>query len=139
MVKGELNALLFKRTLFVREFMSAKRLRHDDRNQRNKQDNLRFARKEEWIMPPKKKTTKKQEGKKDIFDFIKDASQARSTVGIKFLEELGKPGANAEALTQLLKREYGGVTLPDVTKLLDIYKNRPIIRNFMDSISQRSY
>jgi hypothetical protein len=60
-------------------------------------------------------------------------------VGIKFLEELGKPRANAKDLTKLLKPKYGGVTLPDVTKLLDIYKKRPIIRNFMDSISQRSY
>ncbi len=113
----------------MREFLSIKRLRYDDRNQRNKQDNLKFARKEEWIMA------------KDIFDFIMDASKAGSAKGMKFLEELNKPGAKAEVLTQLLKGwEYDAKDLDDdVAKLLDIYKKRPTIRKFMKEISQRSY
>lgn len=109
--------------------MSIKRLKYDDRNQRNKQDNLKFARKEEWIMA------------KDIFDFIMDASKARSAKGLKFLAELQKPGATADKLTKLLKEDlkYPDVGKEEVKKLLDIYKKRPIIRNFFDSITQRSY
>ncbi len=92
-------------------------------------------------MSTTKKTGKKEEVKRDLFDFIMDASQAGSAKGIKFLEELQKPGANAESLTKLLKEvlKYPGVRKKQVATLLDVYNGRPIIRNFLNSISHRSY
>ncbi len=78
---------------------------------------------------------------KDIFDFIMDASKEGSTKGIRFLEELQRPGANAKELTKFLREhlKYPGVKKREVEKLLDAYKKRSIIQNFLNSISQRSY
>jgi hypothetical protein len=92
-------------------------------------------------MATKKVTTKKKKAKRDIFDFIKDAGRQDSPVGIAFFTELKKKGVKAKDLTQLLKGwGYDAVDLKeDVTKLLSIYKARPLLQEMMNAMSQRAY
>ncbi len=72
---------------------------------------------------PKKVPTKKQKPKRDMMDLIADACRDDSTVGMHFLGELNKEGANAKALRQLLVDwGYEGVTTEEVSRLLEIFK-----------------
>jgi hypothetical protein len=115
---------------FVLNPASTKRLRQGDGDRRNKQDYLRFARKEEWIMPPEKKSTKGKKAKRDIFNFIKDATKKNSAVGMKFYNEVNKKGVKAKDIYQLLIDWGYDVRLEEVTKLWKLYKTSPIVKKY---------
>ena len=74
-------------------------------------------------MATKKVEPKKQKAERDVLDLIGDACRDDSTVGMHFLGELNKDGANAEELRQLLVDwGYEGVSLDQVSRLLKIFK-----------------
>ena len=87
-------------------------------------------------MATKKEKTKKQKGKGDIFDFMKAASRQGSTMGMDFLEELNKKGVKAEELHNLLIGWGYECDPGDVTKLLNIFKTRPIVQQFFTGMSR---
>ena len=123
--------------LFVPDLILIKRLRQDDGNRRNNQDYLWLARKEEWIMPTKKGTTKKQKTKRDFIDFIVEASKEESTVADNFLKVLNKKDVKARELYQcLIDLGYKGVSLPGVTKMFKTYKSRPRVKK---SVTEQGY
>lgn len=92
-------------------------------------------------MAKEKATTKRKKAKRDIFNFIKDASGQGSPVGIRFFTELQKKDVKAKDLTKLLKSwGYDAVDLKgDVTKLLRVYKARPLLQEMMNAMSHRAY
>jgi hypothetical protein len=110
--------------------MSTKHLRQADGNRGNKQAYLRFDRKEEWIMAPEKKSTKREKAKMDIFDFIKDATKKNSAVGMKFYNEANKKGVKEKDIHQLLIGWGYDVPLTDVTKMWNLYKTSPIVKKY---------
>jgi hypothetical protein len=81
-------------------------------------------------MVEKKQATKKPKAKRDLMDFIEDASRDDSTVGMHFIEELNKDGVKSKDLHQLLVGwGYDGVSLKDLTRLLKIFKTKDRAKN----------
>ena len=61
---------------------------------------------------------------KDLMDFLEDASQEDSTVGLHFLSALNK-GKSANDLHQMLVGwGYNGVKLNEITRLLAIFNTK---------------
>jgi hypothetical protein len=74
---------------------------------------------------------KKLKAKRDLMDFIEDASRDDSTVGMHFLEELNK-GKSATELYQLLVGwGYTGVRLKELTRLVNIFYTKNRAKNTM--------
>lgn len=81
-------------------------------------------------MPAKKVETKNQKTKRDIFDFIKDATRMNSNMGEEILADLKKGRVKIEDLhLRIVNWGYAAVSLEDVRKLVAIYRTRPRIKN----------
>jgi hypothetical protein len=68
-----------------------------------------------------------------MLDFFKDATGKHSTVGPKFLDAVNKKGLKAKDLyEQMVGWGYGGVSLEDVTRLLNLYKSSDRLQGFVE-------
>jgi hypothetical protein len=81
-------------------------------------------------MPAKKVQTKSKKTKRDIFDFIKDATRMDSNLGGEILADLKKRGVKIEDLhLRIVNWGYEAVSLEDVKKLVTIYRTRTRVKN----------
>lgn len=88
-------------------------------------------------MPPEKKSTKGKKAKRDIFDFIKDATKKNSAVGMNFYNEANKKGVKAKDIYQLLIGWGYDVRLEDVTKMWKLYETNPIVKKYAIESAER--
>ena len=80
-------------------------------------------------MPAKKEKTKNQKAKRDIFDFIKDATGMKSNMGEEILTDLKKRGMKIEELRlRIINWGYEAVSVEDVKKLVNIYRTRSRVK-----------
>ena len=82
------------------------------------------------MMPAKNVKTKNQKAKRDIFDFIKDATRMNSPMGAEILADLKKRGIKIEDLhLRIINWGYEAVSFEDVKKLVSIYRTRLRVKN----------
>jgi len=80
-------------------------------------------------MATKKGKTKKQKAKRDVIDFIEEATDPNKTVGIRFKAKLDKLSANPDELyKELTKMGYKGVSFKNFTRMLNLYNTRGIVK-----------